>query len=100
MEVADKLNQILASLQRHSGRADALDASTGHILKWNLVEGVRREETVYFKKKDVYTKVSICEAYGETFKAPVGVRWVDFSKGVMMIPTTEAGLWTRTSARS
>ena len=36
---------------------------------------------MHFKKEDVYTKVPFQEAYVRTGKAPVGVRWVDVSKG-------------------
>ena len=46
--------------------ADTVDSSTEQILKGNLVEGIQNAETVYFKKKDVYTKVSVQEAYDET----------------------------------
>ena len=39
LEVAEELNQILASLQSHSEMADAVDSSTGQILKGTFGEG-------------------------------------------------------------
>lgn len=45
------------------------------------MENARCEDVIYFKNKDVYTEMPIKEAYDETGKTPVGVRWVDVNKG-------------------
>ena len=41
----------------------------------------RREEIKYFREMGVYEKVDISEAWAETGKAPIAVRWVDINKG-------------------
>ena len=47
---------------------------------------------VHLKKEDVYTNVSVQEAYAKTGKALVGVRWVDVSKGDDADPDYRSGL--------
>ena len=68
------------SMQSHAGLAGAVDSSTGPTLTGNVFQDARCEEKIYNKKKDVYTNTLIQEAYDETGKVRVGVRWVDFSK--------------------
>ena len=41
----------------------------------------RREEIAYFRDMGIYEKVDINEAWSETGKAPIAVRWVDIGKG-------------------
>ena len=59
----------------------AFDDQSGAPLKPELMRQARRDEIDYFKKMNVYQKVPVHEAWQETGKGPIGVRWVDINKG-------------------
>ena len=59
----------------------AIDDVTGQRLDPRLMRIARKEEIAYFKQMGVYEKVDISEAWAETGKAPIAVRWVDINKG-------------------
>ena len=64
----------------HEGMV-AFDDVSGQELKPEMMVKARREEIAYFKDMGVYEKVDINEAWSETGKAPIAVRWVDINKG-------------------
>jgi hypothetical protein len=59
----------------------AVDDVTGQRLDPTLMRIARKDEIAYFKEMGVYEKVDIAEAWRETGKAPIAVRWVDINKG-------------------
>ena len=67
--------------ERHGEDIVAYDDLTGDELNPELMRQARMEEIAYFKKMGVYEKVSIDEAWRETGKSPIAVRWVDINKG-------------------
>ena len=58
-----------------------IDATTGQVLDGRLVKKARLLEMIYFKDKNVYTKVAREEAYRFTGRAPVAVKGVDVNNG-------------------
>ena len=64
----------------------AIDGVTGQELDPRMMKQARRDEIEYFRKMGVYEKVDISEAWKETGKAPIAVRWVDINKGDSMNP--------------
>ena len=58
----------------------AVDDVTGQELEPALMMQARRDEIQYFRDMGVYEKVDIAEAWAETGKAPIAVRWVDINK--------------------
>ena len=46
-----------------------------------LVKNARQEEIGFFRKKGVYQKVPVEEAWKKTGKSPIRVKWVDVNKG-------------------
>ena len=59
----------------------AFDDLSGEELDPKLMRQARRDEIEYFKKMGVYDKVNVNEAWAQTGKAPIPVRWVDINKG-------------------
>jgi hypothetical protein len=57
------------------------DASSGELLKEELVQKARATEMETFKKHEVYTKVPVDECWRVAGKEPLGVKWVDVNKG-------------------
>ena len=64
----------------------AVDDVTGQQLDPALMRAARKEEIAYFKSMGVYEKCDVAEAWQETGKAPIGVRWVDINKGDTQSP--------------
>ena len=58
-----------------------VDATTGLILRDELLKKARELEMDYFRDKDVYEKRPRAEALERTGKPPITVKWVDTSKG-------------------
>ena len=58
----------------------AFDDVSGQELQPELIVKARREEIAYFRDMGVYEKMDINEAWSETGKAPIAVRWVDINK--------------------
>ena len=54
---------------------------TGARLDPDEVAKARREEIKYFIERGVYAKVSKDECWDVTGQKPIGVRWVDITKG-------------------
>ena len=52
----------------------------------------RLEEIEAFRKREVYDKVPISQCWERTGKAPIGVRWVDISKGDSASPENRSRL--------
>ena len=59
----------------------AADDQSGEPLEPRRVRLARKEEIMYFKKREVYEKVKVEECWKATGKPPIGVRWVDINKG-------------------
>jgi hypothetical protein len=59
----------------------AIDDVSGQRLDPRLMVQARKEEIQYFRAMGVYEKVDISEAWSETGRAPIAVRWVDINKG-------------------
>ena len=70
----------------------ALDDVSGQRLDPGLMIKARREEIEYFKSMGVYEKVDVAEAWAETGKAPIAVRWVDINKGDSQKPNYRSRL--------
>ena len=60
---------------------DIYDATTGQVLKGELVQVARKTEMEHFESKGVWTKVPRAEAIKRTGKPPISVKWVDTNKG-------------------
>ena len=58
-----------------------VDATAGQLLDVRLVKKARQLEMVYLDNKKVYDKRPIKEAFQNTGRQPIGVRWVDVNKG-------------------
>ena len=56
------------------GLGDIVDATTGQILKGELVRQARAVEMDYFREKDVYEKRPRAEAIKRTSKPPITVK--------------------------
>ena len=67
--------------ERHGEDVVAYDDLTGDEWDPKRMRQARMEEIAYFKKMGVYDKVSVEEAWKETGKYPIAVRWVDINKG-------------------
>ena len=74
---------------------DIYDATTGQMLKKELVERARAEEMEYFKSKNVWTKRPIEEARKMMQKPPISVKWVDVNKGDDINPNYRSRLVAR-----
>jgi hypothetical protein len=72
--------RVAVMLAEKGDEAVFVDDITGQILDTKLVRRARQVEMVYFDEKKVYTKVPIQEAWDQTGKNPIGVRWVDVNK--------------------
>ena len=70
----------------------AWDDLTGDIFDPKLMVKARKEEIEYFGEMGVYEKVNIDEAWKETGKAPIAVRWVDVNKGDSRVPNYRSRL--------
>ena len=67
-------------MYQQKGNKDIFDATTGQVLKWELVKKARVLEMDYFSTKGVWDKRPIQECYDVTGKGPTSVRWVDVNK--------------------
>ena len=65
----------LLSLTQNVKR-DIFDATTGQMLKRELVDRARAEKMAYFESKKVWGKRPIEEAWSKMGKAPISVKWV------------------------
>ena len=63
-----------------------IDDVSGLPLDPVMVRAARKEEIDVFRQHQVYSKVSIDEAWSKTNKAPIGVRWIDINKGDRLNP--------------
>ena len=63
------------------------DAMTGQVLDRNLIMVARQKELSYFLAKEVWMKRPRSEAYRNTGKRPISVKWVDVSEGSDERPT-------------
>ena len=70
----------------------AFDDVSGQKLDPSLMIKARREEIKYFKSMGVYDKVDLAEAWAETGRAPIAVRWVDINKGDSLNPNYRSRL--------
>ena len=81
----DKLEEIKKNVMvmyaAASGKPLFIDATTGQVLDERFVRKARLEEMVYFRDKNVYTKVPREESFKHTGKPPIEVKWVDVNKG-------------------
>ena len=59
------------------------------------IKRARREEIEYVRKTNLYEKVPISEAYQQTGKAPISVRWIDIDKGDKESPNYRSRLVAR-----
>ena len=65
------------SLYEEGGQSlTAWDDISGQQLETKLMVAARKEEIKYFQEMGVYDKVDVSEAWTETGKAPIAVRWV------------------------
>ena len=62
-------------------RVEVYDATTGQVLRRQLVAAARKEELAYFQSKNVWVKRPREEALKMTGKPPITVKWVDVDKG-------------------
>ena len=67
------------------------DVSGEHLPK-RLVIAARCLEMDLFREKRVYTKVPITEAWEQTGKAPIPVKWIDTNKGDIANPEVRSRL--------
>ena len=70
----------------------ALDDVTGQQLDPRLMVQARKDEIQYFRQMGVYEKVDVAEAWAQTGKAPIAVRWVDINKGDSQNPNYRSRL--------
>ena len=75
------LGSIAAFDREDSEAKQYWDDLSGKRLDPKLVKEARKEEMAEFRKHGVYAKVPIQQCWKETGKDPIGVRWVDISKG-------------------
>ena len=73
------VRQLYGPDQGYSGRFR--DATTGQVLKDELVIEARRKELEYFNQKGVWIKVPKGKARQLTGRPPITVKWVDVNKG-------------------
>ena len=74
---------------------EAWDDVCGSPLNRREVKRARQEEIDYVHKMNLYTKVQIKEAYKETGKGPISVRWIDINKGDVECPNYRSRLVAR-----
>ena len=77
----DKCGEALSMAMKDRKLGDVVDATTGQILRGELVRQARAQEMEYFTSKNVYTKRPRAEAIKPTGKPPISVKWVDTNKG-------------------
>ena len=98
----DECLHLLASLLQDKGLGDIFDATTGQVLRGELVKAARVVEMNYFNDKHVWDKCPLSEALSRTGKKPISVRWVDVNKGDDDDEpnySTEVGWWRGRFAR-
>ena len=76
-----RVSEIFAMAMKDRKLGDVIDATTGQVLRAELVKEARALEMEYFKNKNVYTKVPRAEAIRRTGKPQIIVKWVDVNKG-------------------
>ena len=76
----DQCTALSAALHER-GLGDIVDATTGQILRGELVRQARAVEMDYFSARNVYEKRPRAEAIKRTGKPPITVKWVDVNKG-------------------
>ena len=80
-EMQSLCHKVALLLAERSGGTEVVDTARGQMLDIRLVKEARQLEIVCFDEKRVYTKRLIREAQEKTGRQPIGVRWVDVSKG-------------------
>ena len=65
---------LLSMTLEEQGFGDVVDATTGQILRGELVRQVRELEMQYFRHKDVYSKRPRAEAYQRTREPPIIIK--------------------------
>ena len=82
------------------------DDLSGQLLRDDLVMAARKLELDYFTNKGVWNKVPRQQAFAQTGRPPIGVRWVDVNKRDDLNPNYRARIVARrmkamdTSAKS
>ena len=88
--------KVLAlSSQGNSQLGDIVDATTGQLLRGELVRSARQLEMKYFEDKKVYDKVPTKQCYDITGTGPITTRWVDINKGDALSPNYRSRLVAR-----
>ena len=87
------IQQCFGPAQGYTGRFK--DATTGQILKDDLVIDARRKELEYFCSKEVWIKVPATRARQVTGRPPISTKWVDVSKGDECEPNYRSRLVAR-----
>ena len=77
------------------GEKPIRDAMSGQVLERNLVMVARQKELKYFLAKEVWMKRPRSEAYRNTGKRPMSVKWVDVNKGDDLSPNYRSRLVAR-----
>ena len=81
------------SLHEEGGQGlTAWDDISGQQLEPKLMVAARKEEIKYLREMGVYDKVDVSEAWTETGKASIAMRWVDISKGDTQLPNYRSRL--------
>ena len=71
---------------------EAFDDASGQPIDPALMIKARKSEIEYFCDMGVYEKVDTKECWNVTGQAPIGVRWVDISKGDSTNPNYNSSL--------
>ena len=77
----EHLQELFSMAMQDRKLEDVVDATTGQILRAELVRQARALEMEYFRNKKVYSKKPMAEAIKRTGKPPITVKWVDVNKG-------------------
>ena len=77
----EMLKEIFSLAMQDRKLEDVVDATTGQILRAELVRQPRALAMEYFRNKNVYSKKPRAEAIKRTGKPPITVKWVDVNKG-------------------
>ena len=94
---SDEEPSCLAASRNHEAPQDQpiRDALTGQVLERDLVAAARKKELDYFLTKKVWLKRHRNEAFQNTGKAPITVKWVDVNKGDDLNPNYRSRLVAR-----
>ena len=87
MKEADELKEKYQTVEEEDDYdEEAWDDVSGAPLEPQEVRKAIREEIEYVHTMRLYEKVPISEAYQQTGKAPISVRWIDINKGDKELP--------------